>query len=164
MVHHILIGYDGSSLRRSLGRNKEEAYFLCSSVLDTVTLSSFSSLASSLSDDGSAKRNLGRLGWMSWGSTVPAFERAVFNAPLREVLGPIETEFGYHLAYVEEKRASSFSFLGEDAFLDFLEGSEIPFLLLGHVTKSEIRIDDKSFGDIANYKEIYNNSLSKKLS
>ena len=53
---------------------------------------------------------------------------------------------------------------GEDAFLDLLQGSKTPFVLLGHITKSEIRIDDKSFGDITNYKEIYNNSLSAKLS
>lgn len=53
---------------------------------------------------------------------------------------------------------------GEDAFLDLLKGSETPFVLLGHITKSEIRIDDKSFGEITNYKEIYNNSLSAKLS
>ena len=53
---------------------------------------------------------------------------------------------------------------GEDLFLDLLEGSETPFLLLGHVTKSEIRIDGKRFGNITDYKAIYNNSFSKKLS
>ena len=53
---------------------------------------------------------------------------------------------------------------GEDAFLDSLKGNETPFLLLGHVTRSEIRIDEKSFGNIKDYKEIYNTSLSKKIS
>jgi len=52
---------------------------------------------------------------------------------------------------------------GEDAFLDLLKGSETPFVLLGHVTRGEIRIDDKRFGSIADYKSIYNNSLAEKL-
>jgi len=36
-------------------------------------------------------------------------------------------------------------------------------MLLGHVTKGDIRIDDTSFGDIAEYKELYDNSLAEKL-
>lgn len=34
----------------------------------------------------------------------------------------------------------------EDAFVDFLSQNKIPVITLGHVTKGEIRIDDKSFG------------------
>jgi phosphoribosylformylglycinamidine synthase len=52
---------------------------------------------------------------------------------------------------------------GEDAFLDAFKEMEIPFLLLGHVTRGEIRIDDKRFGSITDYKSIYNNSLAEKL-
>ena len=52
---------------------------------------------------------------------------------------------------------------GEDEFLDMLSVSEVPFLLLGHVTKREIRIDDQIFGNIDDYKDIYYNSLSKKM-
>ena len=52
---------------------------------------------------------------------------------------------------------------GEDAFLDAFKEMETPFVLLGHVTRGEIRIDDKRFGSIADYKSIYNNSLAEKL-
>ena len=52
---------------------------------------------------------------------------------------------------------------GEDEFLDMLSVSEVPFLLVGHVTKREIRIDDQIFGNIDDYKDIYYNSLSKKM-
>jgi phosphoribosylformylglycinamidine synthase len=52
---------------------------------------------------------------------------------------------------------------GEDAFLDAFKEMETPFVLLGHVTRGEIRIDDKSFGSITDYKSIYNNSLAEKL-
>ncbi len=51
----------------------------------------------------------------------------------------------------------------EDAFIDFMNTQGAPFAVLGHVTKSEIRIDDNSFGFIEDYKELYNNVLHKKL-
>ena len=51
----------------------------------------------------------------------------------------------------------------EDRFLDLLENSSLPFSLLGHVSKGEIRIDDKSFGEVSEYKSIYQDSLAKKL-
>ena len=51
----------------------------------------------------------------------------------------------------------------EDRFLDLLKESKIPFSLLGHVSKGDIRIDDKSFGDVEEYRKIYTNSLESKL-
>ena len=52
----------------------------------------------------------------------------------------------------------------EDRFLDILRDANISSTLIGHVSKGEIRIDDRSFGDIKDFKEIYNNTLSNKLS
>ena len=51
----------------------------------------------------------------------------------------------------------------EGQVLDILNKSKSPFTLMGHVTKGDIRIDDNPFGDIAQYKKIYDNSLAKKL-
>ena len=51
----------------------------------------------------------------------------------------------------------------EDRFLDILRESNISFTLIGHVSKGEIRVDDQSFGDVAEYKEIYNTALAAKL-
>ena len=51
----------------------------------------------------------------------------------------------------------------EDRFLDILKKSNQVFSLLGHVSKSEIRIDDISFGEVKEYKEIYQNTLAEKL-
>ncbi len=53
--------------------------------------------------------------------------------------------------------------IGEDAFLDVLKDNKTPFMLLGHVTKGRIAVDDKNFGKIDEYKAIYNNSLADKL-
>ena len=52
---------------------------------------------------------------------------------------------------------------GEDAFLDVLKDSTSPFMLLGHVTKGRIAVDDRDFGNIEEYKQIYNSSLSDRL-
>ena len=35
-----------------------------------------------------------------------------------------------------------------DEFVDFMQGTRLPFFTLGHVTRGEIRIDDESFGFI----------------
>ena len=51
----------------------------------------------------------------------------------------------------------------EDRFLDLLKKSDLPFSLIGHVSKGEIRVDDQSFGEVSEYKSIYQDSLSKKL-
>ena len=51
----------------------------------------------------------------------------------------------------------------EDRFLDILRESNVPFTLIGHVSKGEIRIDDRSFGDVSEYKEIYNTAIAAKL-
>ena len=49
----------------------------------------------------------------------------------------------------------------ETQFIDHMIESAIPFTTLGHVTKSEIRIDDLSYGFIADHKLEYGNELGK---
>ncbi|MCA1688322.1 MAG: peptidyl-prolyl cis-trans isomerase, partial [Actinobacteria bacterium] len=41
------------------------------------------------------------------GETVPNFEEAVFNAKQGEIVGPVETEFGYHVIEVTDVREQS---------------------------------------------------------
>ncbi len=47
----------------------------------------------------------------------------------------------------------------ETQFIDFMVENEIPFTTLGHVTKSEVRVDDISFGFISDLKKVYDNAL-----
>jgi phosphoribosylformylglycinamidine synthase len=51
----------------------------------------------------------------------------------------------------------------EDHFIDEMKKSELPFTLLGHVTKGEIRIDEQSYGQVSEYKDLYDNALEKYL-
>ncbi len=47
----------------------------------------------------------------------------------------------------------------ETHFIDFMVASKVPFSTLGHVTKSEIRIDDVSFGFVSDLKKVYDTAL-----
>lgn len=51
----------------------------------------------------------------------------------------------------------------EDEFLDAIKHSQVPFTLIGHVTKGDLRIDQKSYGHISQYKEMYDNALANQL-
>ena len=52
----------------------------------------------------------------------------------------------------------------ETSFLDFMMDSGVHFSALGHVTKEELRIDDVSFGFIADYARDFEKSLERILS
>ncbi len=62
----------------------------------------FADLAKALSNDSSASSG-GELGWSSPDTFVSAFKDAVLNATIGEVIGPIETEFGYHIIQVHAR-------------------------------------------------------------
>jgi phosphoribosylformylglycinamidine synthase len=49
----------------------------------------------------------------------------------------------------------------ETHFIDYMVEHGIPFTALGHVPKSEIRIDDVSFGFVADLKQLYDTALEK---
>ncbi|MCK5168812.1 MAG: hypothetical protein KAQ75_02945, partial [Bacteroidales bacterium] len=51
----------------------------------------------------------------------------------------------------------------EDHFLDYMIAQKIPFSALGHVTKSELRIDDNSYGFINDIKKLFDNALENYL-
>ncbi|MDX1630247.1 MAG: peptidyl-prolyl cis-trans isomerase [Thermoanaerobaculia bacterium] len=73
----------------------------------------FAAVARDLSDDpGSAARG-GDLGFFGRGRMVPAFEEAAFGAEPGELVGPVETQFGYHLIEVQEKREERLRSLDE---------------------------------------------------
>ncbi|MEY3927205.1 MAG: hypothetical protein RJA97_212 [Bacteroidota bacterium] len=63
----------------------------------------FTQLAALSTDTYSAERG-GDLGWFTVFGMVYPFESAVFTAPEGQVVGPIRTQFGYHLIRVTGKR------------------------------------------------------------
>lgn len=63
----------------------------------------FEEIAKLNSEDSSATRG-GELGWLSPGETVADFEAAMKAASVRTVIGPVRTQFGFHLIEVMERR------------------------------------------------------------
>ena len=65
----------------------------------------FAEVAMANSTDGSAQGG-GDLGWFGLGMMVEPFEVAVVAAEVGKVIGPVQTEFGFHLILVTETRNS----------------------------------------------------------
>lgn len=69
---------------------------------------SFEELAQTYSNDTSASRG-GDLGWIYPGDTVPEFEKALMALNIGEISDPVETQFGFHLIQVLEKKMDDVS-------------------------------------------------------
>ena len=65
----------------------------------------FEQLAMEHSQDPSAKRNRGRLGFISRGQFVKSFEDKAFSMPIGVISPPVRTQFGYHLIKVFQERS-----------------------------------------------------------
>jgi peptidyl-prolyl cis-trans isomerase C len=65
----------------------------------------FAELAKENSQDPGSAENGGDLGCLGKGETVPEFEQAAFGAEQGEIVGPVETEFGYHILEVTDVKS-----------------------------------------------------------
>lgn len=63
----------------------------------------FAKLARDYSQDPISAARGGDLGWFGKGMMVPPFEKAAFGAKIGEVVGPIRTDYGYHIIKVHDK-------------------------------------------------------------
>lgn len=62
----------------------------------------FAELAKKNSQDPGSADKGGDLGCIGKGETVPSFEKAVFKAQTDEIVGPVESDFGYHIIEVTD--------------------------------------------------------------
>jgi peptidyl-prolyl cis-trans isomerase C len=62
----------------------------------------FAKLAKENSQDPGSAAKGGDLGCLGKGETVPEFEQAAFGAEQGEIVGPVQTEFGYHILQVTD--------------------------------------------------------------
>lgn len=98
-ARHILIGQRGDS-EEQRARQLEQAQSLRERLAQGE---SFEALARQHSQDPGSAALGGDLGWFGRGRMVAPFEEAVFGARPGEVVGPVETEFGYHLIRVDAR-------------------------------------------------------------
>lgn len=64
----------------------------------------FAELAKANSTDTGSGAQGGNLGWFGLGAMVKPFEDAVVAAEIGKVVGPVKSDFGYHLILVSETR------------------------------------------------------------
>lgn len=64
----------------------------------------FADAARKYSQDGSASQG-GDLGFFPRGRMTAAFEKAAFELPLGQISEPVQTEYGFHLILVEDRKA-----------------------------------------------------------
>jgi len=100
---HLLICYEGASNCQS-GLTKEQALEKINKLKEQVNPENFSDLVKQNSTEPGARDSGGELGWFSNDTMVKEFEEAAMAAKKGEIVGPVETEFGYHLIYKEDER------------------------------------------------------------
>ena len=103
---HILICYKDAQNCNSDKYSKEEALVKAQEIYDQATADNFAQLAKDNSTDPSVAQNSGDLGWFGAGQMVPTFEQAVFDAEKGQIIGPVETDFGYHIIYKTDERST----------------------------------------------------------
>lgn len=97
-ARHILIN-------TSSGRDASQAEALANELRARIEAGEdFAVLAAQHSDDVSNRERGGDLGSFGRGRMVPAFEEAVFAAQPGQLVGPVRTQFGYHLIEVLDRR------------------------------------------------------------
>jgi peptidyl-prolyl cis-trans isomerase D len=103
-ARHVLIRVDPNANQS----DKAEAKLTADSVAEMARQGAdFAELASKHSDDPGTKDQGGDLGWFGRGQMVSAFEEAAFGAKPGDIVGPIESEYGYHIIKVEGFRPES---------------------------------------------------------
>jgi peptidyl-prolyl cis-trans isomerase C len=88
-VRHILLNKDQEQKAEEIKSQLEDG-------------GNFEELARENSQDPGSAENGGDLGCIGTGETVPNFEEAAFEAEVGEIVGPVETDFGYHIIEVTE--------------------------------------------------------------
>jgi peptidyl-prolyl cis-trans isomerase D len=101
---HILVSYAGTPVQTAK-RSKEEAVKLSDSLLSVVKKNPalFETIAGNNSDDETAKKSNGDLGWFADGSMVPEFNNAVLKGAVGDIV-KVETQFGYHIIKISGKK------------------------------------------------------------
>lgn len=100
----------------------------------------FSKVASEVSEDTGSKTQGGELGWFPKDRVDPAFGEAAFAAAPGQVVGPIRSQFGFHLIQVEGRRE------GGTTPLDEVK-SQIVFQLSGERSKKASEAKAKQLAD-----------------
>jgi peptidyl-prolyl cis-trans isomerase C len=103
-ARHILVKVENTASEDEKKKAKEKADMYLKKIKDGED---FAKLASEVSDDPSSKVKGGDLGFFQKGRMVKPFEDAAFSLKPGEVSSVVETQFGFHILKVEDKKDST---------------------------------------------------------
>lgn len=108
----------------------------------------FATLAKENSTDTGSGANGGDLGCAPKGTYVTEFENAAFSAPIGDVVGPVQTQFGFHLIKVSDRTIPPFDEVKGKigAVIASSVQAEFNDFFQQAVTNAEVTVD-KKYGD-----------------
>jgi predicted DsbA family dithiol-disulfide isomerase len=149
-VHQILISYKGAFKSLILHnqepqRTLKDAKLLADSLYEAIKKEpqKFESIAEEFSDDPESKYLKGDIGYVRWGQR-PGIEKTVFNLNAGEIAAPQETENGFLILRVTEKREVA-NLRSYDEAKNGLRDMMIPYMM--HDRKTDIEAVKRKFTD-----------------
>lgn len=109
----------------------------------------FAELAGELSTDPGSGEQGGDLGANPRGVFVPEFEDAVWEAELNEVIGPVESDFGFHVIEVTDEDAPEFEEVRDEIEAELAAGESqaaVQERISTAVAEAEVEVDS-AFGE-----------------
>jgi parvulin-like peptidyl-prolyl isomerase len=101
---HVLVKFNQQ--KQTAGRTRDEAEILVKDIYQRLKDGAdFTEMVEKYSEDPSAKKNKGDLGYFTWGNMVAPFQEAAWNLKVGEMSEPVESRFGFHIILLEDKRS-----------------------------------------------------------
>jgi peptidyl-prolyl cis-trans isomerase SurA len=101
-VSHILIRIP----QNATPEDTLKAFNEINSIWKRVQKEDFAKVAREVSQDQSADKNSGHIGWVSAFRTVYPFETMAYQTPVGSISKPVRTAFGYHILKIHARRNS----------------------------------------------------------
>ncbi|MBU8880017.1 peptidylprolyl isomerase [Bacillus sp. FJAT-29790] len=113
----------------------------------------FEDLAKEYSKDPGSAANGGDLGWFGPGKMVPEFENAAYALKVDEISKPIQSQHGFHIIQVTEKKEKkSFDEMKEKMEYELkvskLDGEKIQKAMERELKDANVKVNDKDLKDI----------------
>ena len=154
LLSHILIGHNALKSQDPPDRTIDDAFLMAQNISNELRSGkSFTDYAIKYSDDPTVFQNEGKLDWIGWGRTIPAFQNQAFLLKKGEYSRPVLTDFGYHIIFCEDIRESEYASLNQ------AELEEIAYMVARNSIAKQLgdaadAYDAKQF---SNYNVQYNN-------
>ena len=135
-VRQVLVRFKGSQVAPRPGLrelSKDEARAKATVLRAKLAAGAdFAALAKTESDDSGSRDNGGELGFLLRGGTGANFEAAAFSLPVGKLSDVVQTEYGFHILRVEERRPMPFDSVKASLANELAHRDMEAFLLKGY--------------------------------